>query len=692
MPGMRFCYVSVNDQGKQEKTFNAEEQKEHHDRQEMERRARAKAKLQAAKRARSAGKREKASHEELQKTHHEWQEKEWQAQKAEAVLPNATSPFQTLHTTAPNVPAGLPAFEHDSHDMSFQHTSDPPAMDLDMPVTEDHNEPQMSHRRILTEPPTRRLLYEPLERSTAVSPPLPSVGTELTSIDAPDEVGMDKIDYVTPVLGVELSDASPQVEWPSGAITVVPFIPHPENPNTNILTRDAQFVTNITLAMDARKSSFVRYLESTGSNEEKLIEVCRNELAHGNVVVVTDSGNFAGQLGGEFDESVFRNLGYRGKGRSFDIHDALRRIDHPEAPQLKGQQLDVLLKSVTDHSKVQCILDMPSRTSLIPPLIDLLNDGSTSFQEIQDIYPESIVQQNIHDNRSWLLAHTAGFLTYPHRDAGGLCTFIKGFKMWVVYRAGGYLAARNRKELDHQQKKFEDKEGGPGEPSGFGIEEDEQCEVAVIHAQPNSTVIMPPGVFHAVYTPIRNVAKGGHLFLYDALHLTEAARASDHKRAKFVTNTEHVSVGRTLARMAIALLRLSSDMIFYRKPIIALCLMVKYPKRYAPDKRTSTHTKQPEACQELKDSVVVVDALIKGLEIASYLRAGGPDYLFEGDVYWMNPGPVIDIAPALAGFDPQDPFHEPPISLPDPSSPPEDDVMENGEKRKPAKRRRKATP
>ncbi|KAF8056078.1 hypothetical protein FPV67DRAFT_1678618 [Lyophyllum atratum] len=440
------------------------------------------------------------------------------------------------------------------------------------------------------------------------------------------------------------------------------------------------------LALDGRKSSFIRYVDFDKSTEHVLLETCRSELARGNVVVITDYDRPEAQLGGEFNENVFRKLGYRGKGRLFDIHDASRRIDHPETPQLKGQQLDVLLKSVADHTKVQSILDMPARPSLIPAIIDLLNDGSTSFQEIRDIYPEPTVPQNIYDNRSWLLAHTAGFLTYPHRDAGGLCTYIKGNKMWLVYRSGGYLGVKNRKELEIQHEKFEDKEGGPGEPSGFAIEHDEQCEAAVIHAQPNSIVIMPPGVFHAVYTPIRNVAKGGHLFIYDALHLTEAARASDHERAKFVTNTEHISVSRTLARMAVALIRLSSGMTFYRKPIIALCLMVKCPKRYAPNGSSSAHSKHPEDAKELKDSVTVVDALIKGLNLKPYLRAGGPDYLFEGDANWMDPGPAIDIAPALAGFDVEYPFYETPPTVLDPPSQPENDVQETGGKRK---RRRK---
>lgn len=67
--------------------------------------------------------------------------------------------------------------------------------------------------------------------------------------------------------------------------------------------------------------------------------------------------------------------------------------------------------------------------------------------------------------------------------------------------------------------------------------------------------IMPPGAWHLVYTPVRTVAMGGHLFLYDTMHFTEMSRRFDHKHAREVTNTTHISAFDTLCLMTIHLIR-----------------------------------------------------------------------------------------------------------------------------------------
>ena len=39
--------------------------------------------------------------------------------------------------------------------------------------------------------------------------------------------------------------------------------------------------------------------------------------------------------------------------------------------------------------------------------------------------------------------------------------------------------------------------------------------------------IQPPGAWHSVYTPTKGMTTGGHLWMYEALHLTEMSRAYD---------------------------------------------------------------------------------------------------------------------------------------------------------------------
>jgi hypothetical protein len=74
--------------------------------------------------------------------------------------------------------------------------------------------------------------------------------------------------------------------------------------------------------------------------------------------------------------------------------------------------------------------------------------------------------------------------------------------------------------------------------------------------------LQPPGVLHAVYTPVKTIATGGHFFTYDTLHLTEIARAYDNSflnqqlRKEVATNNEHPAVPRQITRMLLALPRL----------------------------------------------------------------------------------------------------------------------------------------
>jgi hypothetical protein len=63
---------------------------------------------------------------------------------------------------------------------------------------------------------------------------------------------------------------------------------------------------------------------------------------------------------------------------------------------------------------------------------------------------------------------------------------------------------------------------------------------------------MPPGVWHAVYTPSPAYCSGGHFYTYETMHLTEQSRRFDHLHSERSTNEDH-QVLRILCRMALAL-------------------------------------------------------------------------------------------------------------------------------------------
>ena len=77
--------------------------------------------------------------------------------------------------------------------------------------------------------------------------------------------------------------------------------------------------------------------------------------------------------------------------------------------------------------------------------------------------------------------------------------------------------------------------------------------------------IMPPGMWHSVYTPVGTMTLGGHFLTYDTLHLMHNARMYDDselpkhlqsvsaKMRRDLSTNESQSVDRQLVRIVLAL-------------------------------------------------------------------------------------------------------------------------------------------
>lgn len=63
----------------------------------------------------------------------------------------------------------------------------------------------------------------------------------------------------------------------------------------------------------------------------------------------------------------------------------------------------------------------------------------------------------------------------------------------------------------------------------------------------------PPNTWHEVYTPTKSVTVGGHMYSYDALHLTDVALLFDVMHPMMVTNQSHPSYHLTLVCMMVAI-------------------------------------------------------------------------------------------------------------------------------------------
>ena len=101
----------------------------------------------------------------------------------------------------------------------------------------------------------------------------------------------------------------------------------------------------------------------------------------------------------------------------------------------------------------------------------------------------------------------------------------------------------------------------------YYLSQDRFCEYNIlisIHYSHFEYSVIPPGMWHSVYTPVRTQMLGGHFLMYDTMHQTYAARGYDTSkypnadtdgirlRGDYSTN-ESQSVDRQILQMVLAL-------------------------------------------------------------------------------------------------------------------------------------------
>lgn len=170
---------------------------------------------------------------------------------------------------------------------------------------------------------------------------------------------------------------------------------------------------------------------------------------------------------------------------------------------------------------------------------------------------------------------------------------------------------------------------------------------------------MPPNTFHAVYTPVRSVATGGHFYLYETMHLTELSRAFDKRKGLCVTNTSHVSAHDTLCMMMVSVIRgdLTSKYLllssvhfkeltdypeFKLKPLHALCCMVLNHEDYIAqtgDPKLTRSVKDNAALTIPKLAKIVAEYLLRHFDLSK----DDDGYLFRHGHSWMDPGAIADM-------------------------------------------------
>ncbi|KAF8871079.1 hypothetical protein BD779DRAFT_1679446 [Infundibulicybe gibba] len=451
-------------------------------------------------------------------------------------------------------------------------------------------------------------------------------------------------DYVSRVRGHELSPDTPAITWMDGTRTVVPFIPSNRG---NALAADEDAVRRFSKFPDSRKSPYIVHLSGTNP-PSVLVAQSRLHLSMGHTVVI-DNAEKVEPL--EFDMNWIADERRIELTRKVCVHDAFRRNGNVEDPHSE-QTMRSFFDMVPNHSQIGCILDLPSAAPDHVPLITKLDDGLPAYQNMEDLFSrDHFMFKDTQNARNWELLHTGGFHTFEHHDAEGYATFLRiitGCKMWGIARPAGYAGANTRNALDEMNKLFI--RTGEVEGSWRLKWEENGGEIYTITAEPGSLVIMPPGTWHLVYTPVRTLAVGGHLYMFETLHLTEVSRWFDRNHAREVTNTSHMSSFMTLCMMMCNLAR-KKRREFRCKPVQALCRMVIHWRKYL------IKGEDPEIIQSINDmandqrSCQLAQIIAKHI-VAHFkfdLTVGAEnDYLFAGE--WLDAGPIIDLEPALVAF------------------------------------------
>lgn len=204
-----------------------------------------------------------------------------------------------------------------------------------------------------------------------------------------------------------------------------------------------------------------------------------------------------------------------------------------------------------DNTKIQCILDMPTLDGERPKFIKFLDDGHTSYNRIHNLHPNrKHMELDLHKSASWTLLHHGLFFTYAHHDADGFMTWtqvLSGYKFWTILHPNSNAQDKSRDDLQKSAEQFMGKFSAKNGFYGSG------CGRTIIYAGPGDIIVMPPGTFHEVYTPVPSVTIGGHLYSYNTMHLTELCRSLQKDSQGRFTNQDHSSATVTTSLMLAAL-------------------------------------------------------------------------------------------------------------------------------------------
>ncbi|KAI6138056.1 hypothetical protein BKA82DRAFT_4021780 [Pisolithus tinctorius] len=219
------------------------------------------------------------------------------------------------------------------------------------------------------------------------------------------------------------------------------------------------------------------------------------------------------------------------------VQDALKRAEQQEAkggPDM-SKVFEVLsgvkfIELADNENTCMNLLDFPNTQPEVPIFLRQLSDNvNAKTMTMNDVhlphsgrnagksyYGVQAVLGDVERLRGWDLLTHGGFVTYPHHDVAGLCTYItvqSGSKIWGYFDTPGSQDASRENLFKAWDDIFADNVNLKFRKYPLGT----------IHLQHGDTLIQPPGDNHMVYTPQNGLTSGGHFLSYSTMHLTEIA-------------------------------------------------------------------------------------------------------------------------------------------------------------------------
>ncbi|KAG5722260.1 hypothetical protein E4T56_gene10079 [Termitomyces sp. T112] len=454
-------------------------------------------------------------------------------------------------------------------------------------------------------------------------------------------------EFYQQVVPTQLSPLTPAIKWRNGCTTALPFISNPKAHKKNLLASDAAAVRRLADLPPSTESPLVVHLEYNDSLTD-LASICRAHLSLGKTIVIS------GYPTEQFSDiqSYLSTTGLDLQNKVHTLHDMTRRQKNVTYPHYEGT-VQELLDNLTNPRKIQCILSLQIPYPPIPALIGNIDHGyAQGYIRNQDVAHYVNGGKKVHfsadieHTRSWALLHHGGVHTYEHHDAEGQGTFVQipcGAKMWSIVRPAGFEQAKTPEGLTTLAEQMVN----PGtKKARTRLAYEEKAEGCVVNCQPGDFMIMPPGAYHMVYTPIPTAAIGGHYLSYNTMHLTEASRYFDHLHGHSITNNVHDTTYITICGMMISVYR-GLDIVIQTKCLQALCRMVMVLEDYYPAMDDDDHL---QTIHQLEDTVLCKLAKHLAEDLASAMEwdLKTRHFLFEGSGTWMDPGYPHHARPAVA--------------------------------------------